>query len=152
MVVACEQARPAVVEAASTVDGWHCFERAPDEPADPQGDVTFSRHRVTNGVLEVESVHHQAGQGGATRLTFTPAGDHLEATLDGLPLVVKLLAPDGSHWTLDSQSSHPTFREESVVTDGVLTVTSTDAGEVSSHRYIATACDNVVAELANYPR
>ena len=151
-LAACEKARPPEAEAATTVDGWHCFERSPSEPADPQGDVTFSRHRVKNGVLEVESVHHQAGQGGATRLTFTPAGDHLEATINDLPLIVKLLAPDGSHWTLDSQKSHPTFHEESLVKDGVLTVTSTDAGEVSTHRYLATACDNVVAELAKYPR
>ena len=151
-LVACEKAAPPEAIAATTADGWQCFERAPGESPDPQGDVTFSRHRVKDGALEVESVHHQAGQGGATRLKFLPVGDHLEGTLYDLPLTVKLLAADGSHWTLSSEKSHPTFHEESKLVNGRLIVTSTDAGEVAKHEFVATSCDNVVAELAKYPR
>lgn len=127
------------------------------EPALPQGDVTHTRQRLVDGGITIESVHVQAGRGGATRLAFKPVGDHLEATLAGVVVTAKLLKPDASHWTLsyNDPASGLTFSEESVLAKGVLTVTSTDPGEgqpvTTPVRFLPTSCAVVVAELAKYP-
>lgn len=142
--------------ASTTNDGWRCFERDASQPPLPQGDVTHTRQRLRDGVLEVETVHVQAGRGGATRLRFAPAGDHLETTFGGAPVKVTLGAPDASRWTLSyADRDGLTFTEENVIENGVLTVTSNDPGEsgpvTSQVRFVPTACSNVVAELAKYP-
>jgi len=156
LLVGCEKSAPPSAVAATTSDGWRCFERAAGQPPLPQGDVTHTRQRVKDGALEVETVHVQAGRGGATRLRFVPAGDHLEATFEGVPVKVTLHAQDGSRWTLayaDRQGL--TFTEDNVIENGALTVTSNDPGEsgpvTTQVRFVPTACANVVAELAKYP-
>lgn len=156
LLVGCEkQAAPAAV-ASTTSDGWRCFERDASQPPLPQGDVTHTRQRVKDGALEVETVHVQAGRGGATRLRFTPAGDHLETTFEGTTLRVKLHAADGARWTLSyTDRDGQIFTEDNAIEPGGLTVTSTDPGEsgtvTTRVRFLPSACANVIAELARFP-
>lgn len=148
---------PVAGEAARAPDAWRCYVRDPREPARPQGDVTHTRQRLIDGRLELESVHVQAGRAGATRLVFTPVGDHLEAVFGGVTVTVRLQAPDASRWALaySDPASGLEFTEENVVADGVLTVTSTDPGEAgpvkTPVRFVPAACSIVVAELAKHP-
>lgn len=145
------------VDQVAPTHGWKCFARHPDEPPLPQGDVTHTRQRLRAGRLEVESVHVQAGRGGATRLVFEPAGDHLEARFGGVTMTATLLAPDGARWILSYRdpASGVELTEESRLVDDGLTVTSTDPGEggpvTTTVRFVSTPCANVVAELARYP-
>lgn len=146
--------------AAPEVDpsGWRCYARDPKEPALPQGDVTYTRNRYVEGRLELESINNQGGMVGVTRLVLAPAGDHLEATLRGVKVTVKLDTPDGQSWTLSysDPASGLAFEEKNTVNAGVLTVVSTElggegSGQVTAVRYLPTACSIVVAELAKYP-
>jgi len=137
--------------------GWHCYAHDPKQLVDPAGWVTHTRNRYVDGRLELESVNNR-GMGGAVRLVFEPAGDHLEAKLQGVLIKVKLDTPDGLDWTLsyDDPGTGLSFQEADTVKDGVLTVTSTDpdgqgSAKVTALRFLPTPCSVVVAELAKYP-
>ncbi|MBL0216186.1 MAG: hypothetical protein IPQ07_20165 [Myxococcales bacterium] len=151
MLAACSRTEKPAPAAAP--DGWQCFTRDPGEPDRPDGNVTHLRQRVIEGRIESDSVFVQGGSGGATRLVLKPVGDHLEATLRGQTVTARLLVADGSHWTLSYRDTGKglVFDEDSVVTDGVLTVTSIDAQQKTAVRFVPTSCDVVVAELAKYP-
>jgi len=142
---------------AADPDGWQCFARDPAEPDLPQGNVQYLRQRLIAGRIETDSVFVQGGAGGATRLVLKPVGDHLEATLRGQTVTARLLVADGSHWTLSYRDTSRglVFDEDSMLADGVLTVTSIDPGDKAptktAVRYLPASCDVVVAELARYP-
>ncbi len=156
VLAACSKSAGAPAPAVSP-DGWLCFARDPAATELAQGSVSHVRQRVIDGRLETESVFVQAGRGGASRLVFQPAGDHLEAVVRGVPATARLLAPDGSHWVLSysDPARGLTFSENSMIASDVLTVTSIDAsapGPTSAPvRFLAASCDVVVAELAKYP-
>ena len=152
-LAACEKA-DAPASAPATSDGWRCFARDAKQPVVPQGDVTFTRQRYAGGTLSVESVHEQAGGAGATRLVFETKDGGLQTTFRGATVRATLDAPDASRWTMTyTDPKGLTFTERNEITDGVLTVTSTDPAneQPTTLRYTATPCSNVVAELAKYP-
>jgi hypothetical protein len=137
--------------------GWRCYVHDPKQPVDPAGWVTHTRNRYVDGRLELESVNNR-GPGGAMRLVFAPAGDHLEARLQGVLVTVKLDTPDGLNWTLsyDDPATGLSFQEADTVKDGVLSVTSTDpdghgGAKVTELRFLPAPCSVVAAELAKYP-
>ena len=158
VLAACERTSSPPSPPEPDASGWRCYTRDPKQPALPQGDVTHTRNRYVDGRLELESVNNQGGMGGALRLVFKPAGDHLEADFRGVPIKVKLDTPDGVNWTLsyDDPAAGLSFQETNRVKDGVLTVTSTDpdgqgSAEVTPVRFLPAPCSVVVAELAKYP-
>ena len=130
------------------------------DPADTNPEhqlVTHVRQRVIEGRIETESVMFTGKGGGANRMVLKPVGDHLEDARAGGMITARLLAPDGSHWTLafrpqaGSGAMNQPFDEDSMINDGVLTVTSMVGGGKTVIRYPAASCDVVVAELAKYP-
>ncbi len=139
--------------AATPVDGWQCFARDPGEPLRAEGNITHLRQRVIDGRIETDSVFVRGTAGGATRLVLAPVGDHLEATVKGQTVTARLLAADGSHWTLSYRdtSKGVVLDEDSMLADGVLTVTSIEEAQKTAVRYLPASCDLVVAELASYP-
>ncbi len=118
-----------------------------------EGNITHLRQRVIEGRIETDSVFVRGTTGGATRLVLTPVGDHLEATVRGQTVTARLLAADGSHWTLSYRDTSKGFvlDEDSTLVGGVLTVTSIDPTQKTAVRYLPASCDVVVAQLANYP-
>lgn len=126
----------------SAADGWQCFAR---HPGDPAGGVTHVRQRVVDGRIESDAVF----PGGASRLVLAPKGDHLEGTVKGTAVTARLLGADGSHWMLTIPGR---LDEDSTIDgDGMLTVTSMEAGTKTIARFLPASCDVVVAELAKYP-
>ncbi len=138
---------------APMADGWQCFARDPADPMREEGNITHLRQRVIDGRIESDSVFVRGTAGGATRLVLTPVGDHLEATLRGQTVTARLLAVDGSHWTLSYRDTSKglVLDEDSMLADGVLTVTSIDPTQRTTSRFLPGSCDIVVAALANYP-
>lgn len=121
---------------------WHCFSRHPGEPA---GGVTHVRQRVIEGRIESDAVF----AGGASRLVLRPKGDHLEGTVKGTAVTARLLVADGSHWMLSIPGRLD--EDNTIDADGILTVTSMEAGTKTIARFVPASCDVVVAELAKYP-
>jgi hypothetical protein len=138
---------------ATSADGWQCFARDPAEPMREEGTITHLRQRVIDGRIETDSVFVRGTAGGATRLVLAPVGDHLEATVRGQTVTARLLTADGSHWTLSYRDTSKGFvlDEDSMLADGVLTVTSIDPMQKTAVRYLPASCDVVVAALASYP-
>ncbi len=138
-------------------DGWRCFVLDPADTNPEHQLVTHVRQRVIEGRIETDSVMFMGKGGGANRMVLHPVGDHLEDTRGGGAITARLLAADGSHWTLafrppaGSGAMNQPFDEDSVIADGVLTVTSMVGGGKTVIRYVPTSCDVVVAELAKYP-
>jgi len=145
--------------ADTSPDGWRCFVLDPADTNPEHQTVTHIRQRVVEGRIESDSVLFTGKGAGANRMVFKPVGDHLE-TAQGPVLTARLLSPDGSHWTLafrpekGSGAMNQPFDEDSLIADGVLTVTSmiTNEGTKTSIRYVPASCDDVVAELAKYPQ
>lgn len=141
ILVACGS-KEAPAPAPPAPGDWRCFARHPD---DPTGGVTHVRQRVVDGRIESDAVF----PGGASRLVLAPKGDHLEGTVKGTAVTALLLAADGAHWTLTIPGR---LDEDSTIDrDGVLTVTSLEAGTRTVARFLPASCDVVVAELAKYP-
>lgn len=159
VLAACSKtAKPEGTERPSA-DGWRCFVLDPADTNPEHQTVTHIRQRVVDGRIESDSVLSTGKAGGANRMVLVPKGDHLEDAKMGGVLTARLLAADGSHWTLSfrpekgSGALNQPFDEDSVITDGVLTVTSmfTNEGTKTTIRYVPASCDVVVAELAKYP-
>ena len=141
ILVACGS-NDAPPKPAAAPDGWQCWAR---HPGDPAGGVTHVRQRVIDGRIESDAVF----PGGASRLVLAPKGDHLEGTVKGTAVTARLLAADGSHWILTIPGR---LDEDSTVdADGLLTVTSMEAGTKTISRFLPASCDIVVAQLAAYP-
>lgn len=159
LMAGCGKSDPSAASPTTSADGWQCFQRDPAQPAAAQGNITFVRQRLIEGHLEADSVFEAgAGSGGgASRLVFKPAGDHLEAQVKGVAMTARLLTADAAHWVLSyaAPGHGRTFSEDSVLADGVLTVTSIDpSGDPPTRtpvRFLPASCDAVVAALAAYP-
>ncbi|MDX2094075.1 MAG: hypothetical protein SFX73_39960 [Kofleriaceae bacterium] len=156
VLVACGSGPANAPALEADPSGWRCYTRDPAQPALPQGDVTHTRSRFADGRLELESINTQGGQAGATRIVFTPVGDHLEANFRGVPVLVRMDTLD--NWTLSysDPKSGLAFQEKNKVVNGVLTVTTTEptadgSARETAVRYLAAPCSVVVAELAKYP-
>jgi hypothetical protein len=145
--------------AAQANGEWKCYVVDPKEPSLPQGNVTHQKQRLVDGRLEFQSVHVQFGKAGATRLVFSPVGDHLETVYRGVTMIAKLRgdARDPMHWTLHyaDPMNGLEFSEESVSDRVGLTVISIDRhGDAiarSNVRFLSAPCTQVDAELAKYP-
>ena len=156
VLAACSKtANPEAVTASP--DGWQCFVLDPADTNPEHQLVTHVRQRVIEGRIETESVLFTGKGGGANRMVLEPVGDHLEDARRGGMITARLLASDGSHWTLafrpqaGSGAMNQPFDEDSLIDGGVLTVTSMVGGGKTVIRYPAASCDVVVAELAKYP-
>lgn len=140
-IVACGSKDTPAVKPPAPGD-WQCFARHPQDPA---GGVTHVRQRVVDGRIESDAVF----PGGASRLVLSPKGDHLEGTAKGTAVTARLLTADGSHWLLTIPGR---LDEDSTIdADGMLTVTSMEAGTKTIARFLPASCDVVVAALASYP-
>jgi len=138
-------------------DSWRCFVVDPKEPHQNAGDVTHARHRYAAGHLQIETVWKQGDRTGATRLDLQPAGDHLEGTLSGVLVKVRLGNADATQWTLSYRdpSIDFEFTEDTRVDASGKTVVSTDQSEHgpvhTSVHYVPASCATVEAALAQYP-
>ena len=136
---------------------WRCFVLDPKQPHNPAGDVTHTRHRLAAGHLQIETVWLQGDRGGATRLDLQPVGDHLEGTMAGATVTVRLGTPDATQWTLSYRdpSSDFTFSEDTRIDATGKTIVSTDPSDrgpvQTSIHYINAPCATVEAALAKYP-
>lgn len=133
-------------------DGWQCFAR---DPATPDSAVAFTEQRFLPDRIEVNTVFTNGEAGSASRLTLTKVDDHFEEHLPAGDYTAQLLLESGAHWTL-SYREHKGDRaadEDSVVENGVLTVTSMYGdGTKTVTRLVPASCDDVVAALAKYPQ
>ena len=136
-----EASPPQPVPPAAPGD-WHCFTR---HPGDPAGGVSHVRQRVVEGRIESDAVF----PGGASRLVLSPKGEQLVGTVKGTAVTARLLVADGSHWMLTIPGRLD--EDNTIDADGVLTVTSHEAGTKTVARFLPASCDVVVAELAKYP-
>ncbi len=156
VLAACSKtAKPEGLEVSP--DGWRCFVLDPTDTNPEHQLVTHLRQRVIEGRIETDSVMVTGKGGGANRMVLSPVGDHLEDARGGGMITARLLAADGTHWTLafrpaaGSGALNQAFDEDSVIERGVLSVTSMVGGAKTVIQYVPASCDVVVAELAKYP-